>query len=238
VKNGIWIADEIWQLDWPPMYRIFLAKVMALSKHRKCNASDDKLAEYLTCKPQYIRKMMKELREAGCLVVSGHGNTRSLAIGHLQNRSKSNHSSKQPQLQTLQPQAQIKATTVATKSNHSCVDYRDTIEKTIEGTIERDALFCPFEGQLFDQAWREWKEYRKRRRLPYNHIKEEQTALNQLYRDTNGEEHDAIEAIATSIASGWTGIFPKSKQSAKAKQRTATWARDVAKRIESRQQDK
>lgn len=222
MKNGIWIADEIWQLDWPPMYRIFLAKVMALSKHRKCNASDDKLAEYLTCKPQYIRKMMKELREAGCLVVSGHGNTRSLAIGHLQNRSKSNHSSKQPQLQSLQPQAQIKATTVATKSNHSCVDYRDTIEKTIEGTIERKALLFPYESSEFMAAWNEWLEYRMNRRLPMRE-KDQQLALHKLHEETDGNERMAINAIATAIASGWTGIFPSTRKSRKDRRGELDW---------------
>lgn len=236
MKNGIWIPDEIWLLDWPPMHRIFLAKVLSLSKGRRCTAGDERLAEYLTCSPQNVRKMIKELREAGCIVVSGYGHTRSLAIGTLQGRPRSNQSSKQPQLQELQPEAQVKATTVATRSNHSCGDYRETIELTIEGTKERVALFFPHESDLFSQAWVKWREYRKKRRLKFNTPEEEQIALQKLNNDTNGDEQQAIEAIATAIASGWTGIFPANAKSAKAKQRTASWARDVAERLAERQQ--
>jgi len=223
VKNGIWIPDEIWQLDWPPMHRVFLAKVAALSKGRKCNAGDDKLAEYLACKPQYIRKMMKELREAGCLVVEGYGYSRSLAIGRLQGRPRSNHSSKQPQAQKLQPEAQLKATTVATKSNHSCGDYRVTIEKTIEGTKERKALFYPFQSERFLNAWNEWVKYRTRRRLPFQGIDDEQLALHKLYQDSHGDETTSVDAIATAIASGWTGLFPSNRNKGEGSGRNLDW---------------
>jgi MarR-like DNA-binding transcriptional regulator SgrR of sgrS sRNA len=117
VKNGIWIPDEIWQLKgWPPLHRILLAKVAALSANQRCSAGDERLAEYCTCTPQHIRKMTTELRDAGCLEVHGRGHTRSLA--------KATTVAKQPQLQTLQPQAQ--------KKQPQLLNLATTVAKTIE----------------------------------------------------------------------------------------------------------
>jgi len=223
VKNGIWIPDEIWQLKgWPPLHRILLAKVAALSANQRCIAGDERLAEYCTCTPQHIRKMTTELRDAGCLEVHGRGHTRSLAIGKLVDRPKSNHSCKATTVANFATTGAKKATTVAKLSNHSCEDYRETIEKTIEGTIERKALLFPYESSEFMAAWNEWLEYRTNRRLPMRH-KDQQLALHKLHEETNGNETMAINAIATAIASGWTGIFPSTRKSRKDRKRDLDW---------------
>jgi hypothetical protein len=201
-----------------------LAKVAALSTNQKCIAGDDRLAEYCTCTPQHIRKMTTELRDAGCLEVNGRGHTRSLAIGKLVDRPKSNHSCKATRGANFATRGANKATTVAKLSNHSCEDYRETIESTIESTIERDLLFFPWESDEFMNAWAAWKEHKRAQfKFKFKTTKSEQIALHKLHRDTNGDETNAIEAIASSIANGYRGIFPSNTGKGKNVGRNLNW---------------
>ena len=71
----------------------------------------------------------------------------------------------------------------------------------------RENVICPFQSEKFEMAWAEWNEYRRASRFKYKTVKSEQLALQKLYQESNGNEDIAIDAIATSIASGWRGLF-------------------------------
>lgn len=72
---------------------------------------------------------------------------------------------------------------------------------------KREKVICPFQSEKFEAAWAEWNDYRRASRFKYKTAKSEQLALQKLYQESNGNEDIAIDAIATSIASGWRGLF-------------------------------
>lgn len=88
-----------------------------------------------------------------------------------------------------------------------------TKEKRIEKEEERD-LLLPWETESFRKAWSEWKEYKRaQHRFSYKRTQDEQTALHQLQKHSNGNEHLALHIIATSISNGWKGLFASSAKS-------------------------
>jgi hypothetical protein len=111
--NGIWIPAEVWALDLPVLHRVFLARLLSLSKQQGASwAGDDFLAESLRCTPQNVRKMRRQLEESGHIVTDGYGHNRRLSVelapvvARVAPRVTSNASCKQPELQELQPQLQ------------------------------------------------------------------------------------------------------------------------------------
>jgi len=112
-NNGIWLPAEVWELDLPPLHRVFLARLIALSKQDGASrAGDEFLAESLRCTPQHVRKMRRQLEESGHIVTEGYGHKRRLSVEVAPTDAKvaptgtSNQRNKQPQAQELQPQAQ------------------------------------------------------------------------------------------------------------------------------------
>jgi hypothetical protein len=104
--NGIWIPAEVWELDLPPLHRIFLARLMALSKQDGASwAGDEFLAHSLRCTPQHVRKMRQQLEASGHIVTDGYGYKRRLHV-EVAPVVASNQRSKQPEAQKLQPEAQ------------------------------------------------------------------------------------------------------------------------------------
>lgn len=93
-------------------------------------------------------------------------------------------------------------------------------------TINRKgaALVLPWESESFQLAWQEWTEYKQAQfKFKYKTVKSEQIALHKLHRDTHGDERNAIEAIASSIANGYRGIFPSNKSKGRHAGRNLDW---------------
>ena len=66
----------------------------------------------------------------------------------------------------------------------------------------------PFFSEDFKNAWNEWIEYRKARRLPkYVEIGLKKT-FSKLLKDSGNNEHIAIEIIENSMANNWQGLIP------------------------------
>ena len=218
MKPGIWISLEVWELDLSAMERIFLAKLSSLDDGGGCWAGDEKLAEFLRCTPQYLRKLRKRLEEQGYIERTGYGSTRRLAVNFQPKKQRmeqapigtSSNRNKFQSAQKKQQEAQLEATNGTSRSNDRSVDYRVTKELTIEKTKEE--LVLPFESEEFRTIWSEWKEYkRKEHRFTFKAMKTEQAALHKLHNDVQGNERIAIDAIGNSIANGWKGIFISSE---------------------------
>jgi len=174
--NGIWIPSDVWELDLPPLHRVFLARLIALSKQDGASwAGDEFLAESLRCTPQHVRKMRRQLEGSGHIVTEGYGHKRRLTVEVAPTVAKvapvgtSNHRNKQPEAQELQPQAQElqpqlrqEATTVA----ESIEENRKSKENSIEGRSPKkearpkslESVIEAFEavGSDSDQAERFW----------------------------------------------------------------------------------
>lgn len=212
--RGIWIPFEIWECaDLSPMQRILLAKIHNLSqKDGACWAGDEFLAEQLVCTPQYIRKMRKDLCETNYLACEGYGHKRKMTVLVEATTVASNDWNKQLQLQKkqqslqkLQPQLQVKATTVAQSKDYSK-------EKSKEQVKKEEAIVLPWTSETFSHIWGEWKEDRRERKIKKYTRRGELAALHKLHNETNGDEQQAIEAIQLAIANQWQGIFPRPKK--------------------------
>lgn len=219
--DGIWIPADVWELDLPPLHRVFLARLIALSKQDGASwAGDEFLAESLRCTPQHVRKMRRQLEDSGHIVTEGYGHKRRLTVEVAPTVAKvapvgtSNHRRKQPEAQELQPQAQElqpqlrqEATTVA----ESIEENRSRIEIVKKAQAPKIEIVMPWESDEFADAWREWKEYKRvEKRFTFKSPKTEQTALHKLHQDAEGNEQLAIYAIGASVAAGWTGLIVSS----------------------------
>jgi hypothetical protein len=149
--NGIWLPAEIWALDLPPLHRVFLARLAALSKQDGASwAGDDFLAESLRCTPQHVRKMRHQLEQSGHIVTEGYGHKRRLSVevaptgARVAPTGTSNQRRKQPQAQELQPEAQKlrpemrqEATTVAESIEENRISKE--VSKSIEVKPKKEA---------------------------------------------------------------------------------------------------
>ena len=216
--DGIWIPADVWGLDLPPLHRVFLARLIALSKQDGASwAGDEFLAESLRCTPQHVRKMRRQLEESGHIVTEGYGHKRRLSVELAPTGAKvaptgtSNHRRKQPEAQELQPQAQELQPQMrqeATTDAESIEENRTSKELVKKEPKPKIEIVMPWESDEFADAWREWKEYKRvEKRFTFKSPKTEQTALHKLYQDAEGNEQLAIYAIGASVAAGWTGLI-------------------------------
>ena len=211
--NGIWIPAEVWELDLPPLHRVFLARLMALSKQDGASwAGDEFLAQSLRCTPQHVRKMRQQLEASGHIVTDGYGYKRRLHV-EVAPVVASNQRSKQPEAQKLQPEAQElqpqlrqEATTVAQSIEENRISKE--VVKNSREPKKNDPVLMPFEGDRFAEVWATWKGYKKdEKRFSYKSRVSEQEALSKLQKLSNNDEQRAIEIIQQSIANGWSGFF-------------------------------
>jgi len=208
--NGIWIPGEIWELDLPPLHRVFLARLMALSKQDGASwAGDEFLAQSLRCTPQHVRKMRQQLEASGHIVTDGYGYKRRLHV-EVAPVVASNQRSKQPEAQKLQPEAQElqpqlrqEATTVA-----QSIEENRYSKEVVKTTAHAREVVWPFNSDQFINAWKEWEADRRERRIKAYTTRGLQTALHELQTMSNNDERTAIRIIGQSIAKGWQGLFP------------------------------
>ena len=209
MSDGIWIPDDVWALDLPPLHRVFLARLVALSKQDGASwAGDEFLAESLRCSPQHVRKMRGQLERLGHIVTEGYGHRRKLRV-EVAPLGTSNHRNKQPEAQELQPQAQKLQPQMrqeATTDAKSIEENRKSIE-IVKKAPKREIVY-PWTSDAFMDAWGEWKKYKKaEKRFAFKSVTSEQTSLHKLQKDAEENEQLAIAAIGNAIANGWSGIF-------------------------------
>ena len=208
--NGIWIPAEVWELDLPPLHRVFLARLMALSKQDGASwAGDEFLAQSLRCTPQHVRKMRQQLEASGHIVTDGYGYKRRLHV-EVAPVVASNQRSKQPEAQKLQPEAQElqpqlrqEATTVA-----QSIEENRYSKEVVKTTARAREVVWPFDSDQFMNAWKEWEADRRERRVKPYTTRGLQTALHRLQQISEYNEGIAIRIISQSIANGWQGLFP------------------------------
>ena len=213
MNGGIWIPDDVWALDLPPLHRVFLARLVALSKQDGASwAGDEFLAESLRCTPQHVRKMRGQLERSGHIVTEGYGHRRKLRV-EVAPVGTSNHRNKQPEAQELQPQAQKLQPQMrqeATTDAKSIEENRKSIEIVKRGAPKpkREQAEMPWPSDEFAEAWELWKSERrakgKKRYTPIG----EQAQLHRIKTECVTEAA-AIAAIKYCIAQGFDGVYPE-----------------------------
>jgi len=79
-------------------------------------------------------------------------------------------------------------------------------------SIKKEKVVLPFQTTEFENAWNEWKEYKRTdHRFKYKTAQSEQRALIKLTNEYTTET-ECIDAIHRAIANGWKGlVFKQSK---------------------------
>ena len=215
MSDGIWIPAEVWALDLPPLHRVFLARLVALSQSDGASwAGDEFLAESLGCTPQHVRKMRGQLEASGHIITEGYGHKRRLTVelapvGTSNQRNKQpQKQKKQPEKQELQPQLRQEATTVAESKEENRIS-EEVVKKSERPKVTLNPVVLPWDTDTFAEAWDQWKEYKRvEHRFSFKGSMSEQTSLHQLSNLAGGSEATAIAIIGHSIANGYKGLFP------------------------------
>jgi DNA-binding transcriptional regulator YhcF (GntR family) len=130
----VYISDDVWNDTSLSFFeRCFIGKITALAqKDGMCWAGDERLAQYMTVTPSYIRKAIRKLKKSGHLTVKGYGQSRKLVPnGTSSNRNKFQMEQNLGQMEQLDGTI---GTKVGTIGPHT---IEHTIEHTKEPTIEK-----------------------------------------------------------------------------------------------------
>jgi len=73
--------------------------------------------------------------------------------------------------------------------------------------MEKEPQKLPFASEEFKNAWNEWIEYRKERRLPKYVPRGLKMTFSKLVRESDNHERTAIKMIENSMEQNYQGIF-------------------------------
>jgi len=193
--KGIWIPAEIWlNKNLSAIDKILLADIDSFTGNGKLfYKSNATLSRELGVSESTIKRAIKTLLEQNLVKVSG--GTRKRLCESL-NSSYQGHSDSysghiEPNEGQNEPSAGSKCPPTNTETNQSTnqIDY-------------------PFEDSRFKDAWTEWIEERKAKRIRKYTPKGEQGALHLLQKESDNDCETAIKMIHNAIARGWQGIYP------------------------------
>ena len=105
----------------------------------------------------------------------------------------------------------LNITTSSIHNNCSITTY-NTINNTVDNIDYRIIdIKYPFQSLEFYDQWQRWIKYKKdEHRFSYKTKDSQETALNNLFKDSGGRENIAIEMINRSIGNGHKGLFKPS----------------------------
>lgn len=168
-------------------------------------------------KPQKIRRLLNKL-EAENAVVSGCYNKARY------DRTKWYAITKQTQSLYATHYTDLNN---AISKNEQCIIQNETLQcsevnnlyqitNQVTKQITTKEVVMPFEGDLFIEAWRLWKEYKKvEKNFKFKSSISEQASLLNLQKISNTNEQEAIKIIHNAIAQGWAGLYADKKAKAK-----------------------
>ena len=213
----VYITDDVWNDTSLSFFeRCFIGKITALAqKDGECWAGDERLAEYMTVTPSYIRKVIRKLKKSGHITVKGYGQSRKLVPnGTSSNRNKFQMEQNLGQMEQVDGTIGTKLGTIGPQTIENTIE--NTIEHTIEGNLEgfgRNKVTLPWDTPTFRDAWVMWKHNRMEMGMPAYSKTQEQAALHELQKDTKGDEDAALDAIKYSISKTYRAIYIRKNQS-------------------------
>ena len=116
----------------------------------------------------------------------------------------------------------------AISKNEQCIIQNETLQcsevnnlyqitnQVTKQITTKEKVVMPFEGDLFIEAWKLWKEYKKvEKNFKFKSPISEQASLLNLQKISNTNEQEAIKIIHNAIAQGWAGLYADKKAKAK-----------------------
>lgn len=198
---GVWIPAEIW-LDkrLSLVGKALYAEIESFTGNGKTfhKSNDTIQAEYGISRPT-VSKTIKQLQDLGLIGTRFDGRVRHLFVQADRKKFTGRPKETYGQQERKLP---------ADRKNESSTNTR---ERTKNNTTKKQVVL-PWDTDAFREAWNIWKDERKDRGTKKYTPRGEQTALHKLQKDSQGDEHVAIQMIHQSIAHGWQGIFPLKNQ--------------------------
>ena len=195
--KGVWIPADIWlNTDLSPLDKMLYADVDSFSsRNATYYKSNQTIATELGVGVATVQRSLSKLIDAKLISRKSYdGRVRHLVVINETHQN-------DPTPQSIEP--------VPIDQNDS---LGTQVKKPNEKPIEKIVL--PWQTDDFEQAWSEWKAYKKsEHRFQYRQPATEQRALITLQNTCNGDQTTAIDAIQTSIANGWKGLFPRQSSS-------------------------
>ena len=116
----------------------------------------------------------------------------------------------------------------AISKNEQCIIQNETLQcsevnnlyqitnQVTKQITTKEKVVMPFEGDLFIEAWKLWKEYKKvEKNFKFKSPISEQASLLNLQKISNTNEQEAIKIIHNAIAQGWAGLYADKKAKTK-----------------------
>ena len=189
--KGVWIPAEVW-LDQRLTIceKAFLAEVDSFTGNGKTfHKSNETIQQEYGISPRTVQRMIKHLVDIGLLKSDFNGRVRHLSavrVAKMTGQGRQNDESASP------------------KWRHT-----NTVENTVDNTVKRKGVVMPFEGKEFEEAWKNWKEYKRAEHgFKFKSPASEQASLHQLQTLSGDDAPTAIRIIGQSLANGWKGFFP------------------------------
>ena len=164
-------------------------------------------------KPQKIRRLLNKLEEenaviSGCYNKARYDRTKWYAITKQTQSLYVTHYSELNNAISKNEQSIIQNETLHCSEVNNLYQITNQVTKQI---TTKERVVMPFEGELFLEAWKLWKEYKRvEKNFKFKSPISEQASLLNLQKISNNEQ-EAITIIHNAIAQGWSGLYADKK---------------------------
>jgi len=168
-------------------------------------------------KPTKIRRLLNKLEQENAILIGCHNKakydrTKWYAITKQSQSLYSNHYPKLNIALSQNEQCNLQNSTMHSTKVKDL--YQITNHITTQITT-KEKVVMPFEGEVFVEAWKLWKQYKKEEKnFRFKSSISEQASLLNLQKISSNEQ-EAITIIHNAIAQGWAGLYADKKTTSK-----------------------
>ena len=169
-------------------------------------------------KPTKIRRLLNKLEDENAILIGCHNKakydrTKWYAITEQSQSLYATHYSNLNNAISKNEQCIIQNETLQCSEVNNLYQITNQVTKQI---TTKEKVVMPFEGELFAEAWRIWKQYKKEEKnFRFKSSISEQASLLNLQKISNTNEKEAIKIIHNAIAQGWAGLYADKKAKGK-----------------------
>ena len=169
-------------------------------------------------KPTKIRRLLNKLEDEnailiGCYNKAKYDRTKWYAITKQSQTLYAKHYSNLNNALSKNEDCIIQNETLQCSEVNNLYQITNQVTKQI---TTKEKVVMPFEGDLFIEAWKLWKEYKRvEKNFRFKSSISEQASLLNLQKISNTNEQEAITIIHNAIAQGWAGLYADKKDKRK-----------------------
>ena len=169
-------------------------------------------------KPTKIRRLLSKLEDENAILIGCHNKakydrTKWYAITEQSQSLYATHYSNLNNAISKNEQCIIQNETLQCSEVNNLYQITNQVTKQI---TTKEKVVMPFEGDLFIEAWKLWKEYKRvEKNFRFKSSISEQASLLNLQKISNTNEQEAIKIIHNAIAQGWAGLYADKKDKRK-----------------------